>query len=383
MRLHALALVLGAPSFLRAANISNTVPRRDAAGRLMDVHDGNLLWHGGRYLLYGMGYGNCTEKKGWIPPWDCPGIYQRMGIGCGFALDHRLNVYSSADLVSWRFEGDALPQSVRPPGIYFRPKVVFNGATGEFVLWINYLAQNTSRQTPLAAYPNATYLVAASKSALGPFAVVTPAAHTAVSGGGDFTLLAAPSGAAYIAHNGWGNSHRLLVEALTPSYHDARPETATAPLSAKGMEAPLLWEREGWYYLAFGSTCCFCTEGAGARVLVSAHPLGQWNDTGVDLNPKRHAWSSDHVIRSQNNFVAPVKTTRGVEFLFTADLWGSAADGLKSHDRQYWAPLAFDDSATPPTVAPLAWIDSFSIDLPPPREAGSAAARAEVGAREI
>ena len=274
-----------------------------------------------------------------------------------------MNVFSSADLVSWTFEGDALPQAARPVGIYFRPKVLFNRVTGEFVLWINYLEQSSPGQTPLSAYPNATYLVAVSKSAAGPFMVVTPRAHTSVSGGGDFTLLASSEGSAYIAHNGWGNSHRLIVERLEPSYRDAVAATATPPLTAKGNEAPLLWERNGWFYLAYGATCCFCTEGAGARVLVSEHPLGPWNDTEIELNPKRHAWSADRVIRSQNNYVAPVATTGGTVFLFTADLWGSAADGLKSHDRQYWAPLTFDDSRLPPRPAPLAWVDEFTIDL--------------------
>jgi hypothetical protein len=58
--------------------ISNTRPRTDLNGELMDIHDGNLVqWsEGGLYFWYGMGYGNCTETMGTIPPRGCPGIYQ-------------------------------------------------------------------------------------------------------------------------------------------------------------------------------------------------------------------------------------------------------------------------------------------------------------------
>ena len=70
-----------------------------------------------------MGYGNCTETKGTIPPQECPGIYTKFG-GCGFREDHSLNVFTSPDLVHWTFHGDAFV--TRPKGIYFRPKVVYN-----------------------------------------------------------------------------------------------------------------------------------------------------------------------------------------------------------------------------------------------------------------
>ena len=114
------------------ANISNVTPRHDSLSRLMDVHDGNILQDAGmnKWYWYGMGYGNCSEQRGWIPPRDCPGIYKPFG-ECGFRTDHAVNVYSSTDLASWTFEGDALPLRARPLGIYFRPKVVFNSRTRE------------------------------------------------------------------------------------------------------------------------------------------------------------------------------------------------------------------------------------------------------------
>ena len=50
----------------------------------------------------------------------------------------------------------------------------------------------------------------------------------------------------------------------------------------------------------------------------------------------------------QNNHVFRVATAAGTtEHIFVADLWQTAPDGTKAHDLQYWAPLRFNDSATP------------------------------------
>merc|ERR1719272_1990189 len=137
----------------RIAEISNVNQRFDVHGRPMDVHDGNVAqWEdGGLYYWYGMGYQDCKHKRGLLPPKDCPGIYRPFG-ACGFRADHAVNIYSSPDLASWKFEGDALPNDARPYGIYFRPKVIYNNRTKEYVLWVNHLAK---KWNPLIAYPDA------------------------------------------------------------------------------------------------------------------------------------------------------------------------------------------------------------------------------------
>lgn len=95
-----------------------------------------------------MGYTNCSEERGWIPPFACPGIYKPFG-ACGFRVDHSLNIFSSPNLRDWKFEGEGLPMASRPRGIYFRPKVAFNRKTGEYVLWINLLYQAYATQASL------------------------------------------------------------------------------------------------------------------------------------------------------------------------------------------------------------------------------------------
>ena len=69
------------PAF-RTATISNVEPRRDVTGAIVDAHDGNLLFAGGRYYLYGTAYGKSA----------------------GFSIHNRFRVYSSPDLERWTFE---------------------------------------------------------------------------------------------------------------------------------------------------------------------------------------------------------------------------------------------------------------------------------------
>jgi hypothetical protein len=373
-----LAAILLACSRASIVNISNREAKRDVEGRLMDVHDGAIMqWKaGGLFYWYGMGYQNCTETIGIIPPVNCPGMYKPFG-GCGFRDDHAVNVYSSPDLASWTFERTALPIELRPTGIYFRPKVIFNRQNNEYVLWINYLPP---APTPLKAYPNATYLVATSKTPTGPFIVVNEEASIAVKGGGDLAVFVDPKDqVGYLAYDAWGKSefgdHQVSIEKLTPDYHDTLGAAAsTGPISPKNNEAPILFERQGLYYLLFGNTCCFCSGGANSQVWVASAPMGPWNNTGVDINPKKRIHAQENFViqaqgdrsrfpRAQGDRAVNGSTGGATEtealYIYTGDLWTSAADTLKSHDLQFWAPLRFNGS----NIAPMEWVDSFEIDV--------------------
>ncbi|GMH99048.1 hypothetical protein TrVE_jg12855 [Triparma verrucosa] len=316
---------------------SNQETQHDVNGNLMDQHDGNLLEVGGVWYWFGMGYTDCKLEKGWIPPLDCPGIYRKFGTGCGFRTDHLLNLYTSTDLENWEPAGDAFPIDGRPEGIYFRPKVVFNEMTSKFVLWINYLPP---ARTPLAAYPNATYLVAQSDTAEGPFEVVNDQPGLMYEGAGDATLAVdKDTGEAFIAYDAWSNGHRISVERLTPDYlKSTGEETNSGFLSEKKHEAPLLFQRDDTWYLMYGHTCCFCRFGSGLQVYTAKSPLGPWTDEKTDVN-QRVKLSGKHVIPAQANYVFEVDG----KFIYTGDLWTSAPDGLKSHDVQYWGELKFND----------------------------------------
>ena len=351
-------------SFITAAIIDNTVPRTDVDGNLMDVHDGNVeRWEENNlFHWYGMGYQDCELEKGIIPPRNCPGIYSEFG-RCGFRNDHAVNLYTSPDLHNWTFVADIFPVESRPEGIYFRPKVIFNKKNKEYVLWINYLAPASS---PLASYPDARLMVAVSSSPSGPFTIVTEKADIEESGGGDFNLMIDPNdenATAYIAYDAWGNNHALVIEQLTPNYYDALGSLAsTGSISPINNEAPILFERSGWYYLLYGHTCCFCEQGSGAEVWVSQHPLGPWINMHTDINP---GFLGVRDIKAQCNYVITLKLAdKEPEYLYTGDLWSSAPDNLKSHDIQYWSPpLQFDDTVSPPAILPMQFVERFTLHV--------------------
>jgi hypothetical protein len=94
-------------------------------------------------------------------------------------------------------------------------------------------------------------------------------------------------------------------------------------------------------------------EGSGANVLVASDPMDQWSSIEIDLNPFLPD-SLYRTIAGQNSFAFQVTLADNtVEVMFVSDRWSSAPDGLKSHDLQYWQPLAFDDSLFHPLL--LLW----------------------------
>lgn len=341
-----------------AITISNVVERRDVDGKLMDIHDGNVLFIDGVYNFFGMGYGGCKMSEGIIPPRDCPGIYESFG-GCGFQTNHSINLYTSKNLMDWTFIANILPTFQRPDGIYFRPKVIYNALTNLYVLWINYLPPATS---PLAAYPKATFLRFVSKTPSGPYMPVqnNTAASVAVSGGGDFTLFfGADSKDAYIAYDAWGNDHTISIERLTPDFQDSLGSNASSGnISPSGNEAPIVFYRKSTFYLLFGPTCCFCHEGSGSSVYTASDPLGPWTSQQYDLNPKDWVLGS-RTIKAQNSFTVDV----GSSIIYVGDRWTSAPDDVKGHDFQYWYPLTFNDSTTPARISPLKWVDKFTLHV--------------------
>ena len=134
------------------------------------------------------------------------------------------------------------------------------------------------------------------------------------------------------------------------------------------MEAPVLFgPRRGWYYLLFGKCCCFCKQGSGSRVWAARHPLGPWQDTGSNINRVGGKGSAATIVQAQENFVIKAAATGehsddGEDlYIYTGDRWQSALDHLKSHDLQYWQPLAFNDTVSPPTIAPLSFVDNFTL----------------------
>jgi Glycosyl hydrolases family 43 len=67
------------------------------------------------------------------------------------------------------------------------------------------------------------------------------------------------------------------------------------------------------------------------------------------------------IIPAQQTFVMPVQTLNGTQFIWMGDLWGSATDGGKGKDFQYWsAPLQFYKNGM---MKELQWDDEWRVQL--------------------
>ena len=104
-------------------SISNVVPRRSSDGLIMDAHDGNVVVLNGTYYWFAAGYGECQEPPG---PNGCVYGFK----GCGFFLNHSVNLFTSTDLVNWTAHGNVLPEENRPEAVLFSPKALYHAASG-------------------------------------------------------------------------------------------------------------------------------------------------------------------------------------------------------------------------------------------------------------
>jgi hypothetical protein len=70
---------------------------------------------------------------------------------------------------------------------------------------------------------------------------------------------------------------------------------------------------------------------------------------------KSNGSSGKPIIAGQQTFVMELSG----QFIWMADLWGSASDGVKGHDYQYWsAPLQFYDNGR---IKPIQWVDNVTL----------------------
>lgn len=355
----------------RLITISNILPRVDVHNQSMDIHDGNIIQYekGGLYYFYGVGYGGCHQFLNF----GCAGALM-LG-DCGFRINHTVNLYTSPDLSRWTFIRDILPwDGGRPIGIYFRPKVVYNRYTGMYVLWINRVRRTGTFETP--NFFDASYVVATSRTPEGPFTVVREKVEAlAYKNPGDFALLVDDDDSiqptAYVAYTSIDNLHRIQIEQLTPDYTDTLGRKATTgSITPLNNEAPILFKRNDFYYLLFGECCCFCREGSNSRVYVSKHPLGPWTDTEYDIDPVTNELINGTIKRrsisgGQESFIIEAMLSNATKtYIFVSDRWGSGP--TKASDLQYWQPLQFNDTQSPPHIEELQWTDQFTLDIASP-----------------
>ena len=279
-----------APYELRMAKtvtISNSLPRRDTTGAILEAGDGSLHKFGDRWYLYGTRYLPCpVADQSCCYEW-CGPVWM-----CGWR-NMTFSVYSSPDLAVWTLEThNALPQALTHPVVstrklaFFEPAVIFNPSTRKYVMW--WVIQMHGGDGGMG--------VATSDSPAGPFEYawkVDPAVNRGrVPGWTDnadlYLWYSVSLGKAFMKHNGMPTDAAQDPPAnyVSELSEDFLSTTATSAPIEPGVynEGGGIFERNGSWYVTFGQGCCFCNKGGSTRVHRSQSPLGPYTYVG-DINP--------------------------------------------------------------------------------------------------
>eukprot|EP01047_Picozoa_sp_COSAG01_P035444 COSAG01_NODE_2720_length_7187_cov_3.163516_4_plen_860_part_00 len=157
--------------------------------------------------------------------------------------------------------------------------------------------------------------------------------------------------------------HVLTIDQLAPDFLSSAAATNrslnSGLFTSDSGEAPAFFKRNGVFYALFDHPCGFCPSGSGAVVHTAPAALGPWT---------RRAQIDRAVPRSgQQNFVFQVGKPFQEdtdEWIWIGDQWHHSPDGTFGHSGQFWSPLQWDDSTSPPVPKPFEWLDNFSVTLP-------------------
>jgi Glycosyl hydrolases family 43 len=327
----AAALGLAGPGRLGAAAesaswIESGRPWLDTDGNAIDAHSGGFLRVGDTYYWYGeshrLGLGN------------------RVGITC----------YSSEDLYRWKNEGvvlpkEAVPAAYRDSGVVERPKVLFNAASGKFVMWMHLDAEG---------YTHACAGVAIADSPNGRFRFLRAFRPIAYDYGArmndprvlrfdergkgntyrDMTLFEDDDGRAYGIYSAEDNAS-IYICLLNGDYTDVARPSVLGSTWARAIpdgfrEAPAMFKFGGRYYLITSGTTGWSPNAASCSVAGSI--LGPWRTVG---NPCSGI-GADTTFRSQGTYILPAPGRTDGSFIFMADRWVESALGTSSY---VWIPF--------------------------------------------
>ena len=187
-----------------------------------------------------------------------------------------VNLYSSTDLMNWKFEGNIIPPDLRdaaspvhPHSQMDRPHILYNDRTKKFVCWLKIMGPGyTQGETILTA-----------DSIKGPWTILRVGLLPCGMNGGDFDLVKAYDGKGYYFFE---RPHKELICAdLTADYTDVTGYYSThfphnAPPYVR--EAPAYFERQGRHYLVTSGTTGYYPNPSEVAVADTWH--GPWTVLG-------------------------------------------------------------------------------------------------------
>ena len=233
----------------------------DTAGKPIHAHGGSILQVGSLYYWYGEN--KEKSSKGGAPIWH-------WGMRC----------YSSPDLCNWTDMGVFIPpvlddpaSPLAPGSMADRPHIIFNRSTGKFVCWIKIIHKDFTQ----------TRAVFTADRITGPYTMVRAKLRPLGMDAGDFDLVVAPDGKAYMIFE---RVHtEMIVADLTEDYTNLSGYYSTHLAEDQPpftREAPAYFYRKGKHYMFTSGTTGYHPNVTLAHVAETYH--GPWTTLG-DAHP--------------------------------------------------------------------------------------------------
>ncbi|MFG2823485.1 RICIN domain-containing protein [Kitasatospora sp. NPDC048365] len=239
-----------------------------------------------------------------------------------------VSAYRSTDLKTWEFRNHVLTQATDPELGYAnieRPKVMYNAATGQFVMWMHKENGNDYGEARAAVAVSST--VDGDYSWRGSFRPLGEMSR-------DITTFVDDDGTGYMISA--SNENRdLHVYRLTADFTgiDAQVQSLWNGWSR---EAPAMFKRGGVYFLLTSGATGWAPN--QQMYATASSVTGSWSglsDIGDGVT-----------YGSQTAYVLPVQGTSGTGYLYMGDRWGNSMGGTVQDSQYVWLPLKFPTATT-------------------------------------
>jgi hypothetical protein len=310
------ALVTAGPAQAAPQTIANGIQFTDTSGNPVHAHGGGVLKVGNYYYWFGE-HRNADNTFRYV------------------------DAYRSTDLKNWEFRNHVLTQASDPElatANIERPKVMYNAATGKFVMWMH--KENGTD------YNEARAAVAVSDTVDGNYTWRGSFRPLGQHMSRDITVFVDTDGAGYMISAARDN-YDLHIYRLTADYTGVASLVAD-PWHGGHREAPALFKRGGVYFmLTSGATGWNPNQQQYATATSIAGPWTAMTNIGDST-----------AYGSQTAYVLPVQGTSGTSYLYMGDRWGNSFNGTVNDSRYVWLPLTFPTS----TTMSMSWSPEVTID---------------------
>jgi len=250
--------------------------------------------------------------------------------------------YSSTNLQTWTFQGDALTRQASgdlgPNRVVERPKVIYNSTTHEYVMWMHI---------DNAGYSAAEAGVAESSTPCGPYTYLGASRPLGFQSR-DIGLFQDTNGTAYLLTEDRANG--LRIDKLASNYlsvvsSGSANGGSTALLA--DYEAPAMVHVGGTYYLLASHLTGWATN--DNVYSTASSPAGPWSAV------KNFAPVGTDTYNTQTANIIPVTGSAGTMYIYAGDRWTASNLGTSP---LIWLPLDISGG-----TVNAGWQNSWTLDL--------------------